>query len=314
MHSESVTRHCGVLIVDIARTVELRNQLGEIVAGEKIRNLLADIVAYAKTHGGEFIKSYGDDVMVIFPLEPKLTSAARVAIRAHQLALDNGLQLYAGVHAGEVEFRETMGHPDALGQTINVAARLHKLTENAPGRIYLTATNARELPPDLQALSSAFGAHNLKGLGPIDVWTLDWRSSDSTPKTVFSTTASHELSDLAQHSPELWLEHRSMKFCLSSETPRYNIGRDPEAQLCIMDHEVRVSSQHLLIESASKHWFAQDVSRNGTWLYDERVQEETILPKGHPFSLPSKGRLCLGRPFEADPDMNFTIKFEIKAA
>ncbi|HWY24040.1 MAG TPA: winged helix-turn-helix domain-containing protein, partial [Nevskia sp.] len=61
-HSHSETRHCTALIVDIAGTVGLRSQLGDAAAGRRIRHLLDAIIATARQHQGEFIKSYGDDV------------------------------------------------------------------------------------------------------------------------------------------------------------------------------------------------------------------------------------------------------------
>lgn len=312
LHTESELRHCAILIVDIAATVELRSRLGDAAGGERISQLLADIVAVATAEGGEFIKSYGDDVMVIFSQAPKITAAARVAVRAQQLATEAGLQLYAGIHAGEVEFRQTMGHPDALGQAINITARLHKLTPNAPGRIFMLQALKDELSAELQAIATPFGAHELKGLGTVNVWTLDWQDPKMAAQTVFSQDTTDEFSRAATPTQaDLSLAYRSKTRRLKPSNGRFVIGRSEEAQLCVLDPEVRVSSMHLQVESASGHWFVQDVSRNGTWLFDERIQEETTLPKGHPFSLPQKGMLCLGRPFAADPKQNFTVMFEM---
>src|SRR5882724_8846879 len=113
VHANSEVRKCAALIVDIAGTVALRAQFGDDAAGRRIRTLLETIIATAHQHGGEFIKSYGDDVLAIFERNP-IPSAATVAIKAQQLAQEAGLQLYAGFHFGEIEFRQTMGHPDAL--------------------------------------------------------------------------------------------------------------------------------------------------------------------------------------------------------
>ena len=137
--SASQIRPCTALIVDIAGTVGLRTAIGDTEGGLRIRQLLDAIIGLSHKHGGEFIKSYGDDVLAIFEKDP-VNSAARVAIAAQRLATNAGLQLYAGFHSGEVEFRETMGHPDALGLTVNIAARLHKLTEGAPGRIFIAVS------------------------------------------------------------------------------------------------------------------------------------------------------------------------------
>src|SRR5687767_9365475 len=147
---ESRICDCTVLIVDIAGSVALRKNAGEAEAGRVIQTLIADMIAVARERGGFFIKSYGDDVLTTFEGPDQAGNAAQAAIEAQRLAENAGLQLYAGLYAGPVEFSETMGHPVATGQSVNLAARLHKLTEDAPGRIFVSAEFVKMLPLELQ--------------------------------------------------------------------------------------------------------------------------------------------------------------------
>lgn len=305
LHGESALRHCAVLIVDIAGTVSLRSQLGDAAAGRRIRVLLEQIIAAAQRHGGEFIKSYGDDVMAIFEREPA-ASAALVAVEAQRLAQESGLQLYAGFHAGEVEFRQTMGHPDALGLAVNVAARLHKLTEGAPGRIFFADALLAQLPPPLRARTSRYGVRDLKGIGAVRIWTLDWQDLSTTVNTVFSRT-----DEEAAARPALELCHGDHSLRVPAEQKSCLVGRGKDCALRVPDPEPRVSSSHLLFEFSAGRWFVQDISRNGTWLRDGGSGEVSTLPYCKQTLLPHGGSLCLGRPFEDDPEGLFTLSYNI---
>ncbi len=298
-------RQGTALIVDIAGTVSLRNKLGDAAAGRRIRHLLDGIIACARQHGGDFIKSYGDDVLAVFERDA-VNSAARVAIAAQQQAAAAGLQLYAGFHPGEVEFRETQGHPDAQGQTVNFAARLHKLTEGAPGRIFLAEKAVNELCPELRLLSSRYGMRELKGIGAVSIWTLDWQEAATTTETVLVTQQEAG----AGHAAALLLRHGGSTVRVASEQASCFVGRGRDCVLRLDDPESRISSTHLLFEHAAGRWFVQDISRNGTWMRDGKNGEESLLPYCTKAMLPQAGVLCLGRGFSEDGEGRFAVSFE----
>ncbi len=301
---ESSTRDCTVLIVDVADSTRLRTKIGEAAAEQRIRQLLNGIIATAKSRRGEFIKSYGDDVLSVFEGH-SIAAAADTAVAAQRMAANAGLELYAGLHAGPVEFRETMGHPDAVGLTISVAARLHKLT-GAPGRIFMAEEWVGALTPQLRQRAKLYGPRELKGVGMVNVWTLDWQ--DSTMETQVVPQAAPAASTAA-----LTLRHGTRSVRLL-EHRSFVIGRGPESTLCVPDPEPRVSTAHLQIEHSATGWFAQDISRNGTWLRDRGTGEERQLPHISRVMLPRAGELCLGRPFAQDPQRLFTVSFEAAEA
>ena len=229
-----------------------------------------------------------------------------MAIAAQRLAREAGLQLYAGFHAGEVEFRQTMGHPDALGLTVNFAARLHKLTEGAPGRIFLAEESMQALPPELRGLASRYGVRDLKGIGQVSVWTLDWQDAATTTATIFSSKEEDR-----NAAPALLLRHGAEELQVRVEEQKCLVGRGRECGLRVPDPEPRVSSTHLLFEYSDGNWFVQDISRNGTWLRDGRTGEERRLPNCKQATLPRSGMLCLGRPFSDDAEERYTLRFTI---
>jgi class 3 adenylate cyclase len=295
-------RDCGVLITDIAGAVELRSQLGE-AAGLRIRRLLDAIVAAARRRGGTFIKSYGDDMLAVFEQEP-LAAAAEVAVQAQLLAAAAGLRLYAGLHAGAVEFFDTEGRVDVMGQSINIAARLHKLIDDVPGNIFLAAESVALLPQPLRDRATRFGRRRLKGVGQVEVWTLNWR-----PEAELDTTMSFGERTGAWAAQSLNINHGVEVLGFPPDGVRRSIGRASGCSLCVPDAERRVSSTHLLLEFIEGRWFAADVSRNGTWL---REQDSVLrLPPGRQFLLPRAGALCLGRPFGHVEAAQFTLEFHL---
>ena len=286
--------------MDVADSTSLRTRIGEAAAEQRIRQLLNGIIATARSRRGEFIKSYGDDVLSVFDGH-SIAAAADTAIAAQRLAANAGLELYAGLHAGPVEFRETMGHPDAVGLTVSVAARLHKLT-GAPGRIFMAEEWVGALTPPLRTRAKLYGPRELKGVGMVNVWTLDWQ--DSTMETQVVPQAAPAAAPLS-----LTLRHGERTVRLS-EHRSFVVGRGVESTLCVPDPEPRVSTAHLQIEHSATGWFAQDISRNGTWLRDRATGEERQLPHISRVMLPRAGDLCLGRPFADDPKRQYTVSFD----
>jgi adenylate cyclase len=305
LQSRPETQHCAVLIVDIADTIGMRSDLGDTEAGRRVRNLLNEIIATARQHNGEFIKSYGDDMMAIFE-RASLANAAQVAVKAHRHAKQAGLQLYTGFHSGPVVFEQTGGYPDATGLTIDFAVLLHKLTQGAPGRIFLAEESIGALPMELRARTRRYGMRTLKGIGEVSIWTLDWQEQVLTAATEFSGVAQRP-----GPAPDLSLRHGANAIRFTAEQKPCLVGRGKECALRVPDEERRVSVTHLLLEFSSGHWFVQDISRNGTWLRDGKTGMVMALPHGGPTILPATGMLCLGRPFENDQKGQQTVCFSV---
>lgn len=301
-------RSCTILIVDIAGSVALNTRVGEVEAGKRIKKLLQDIITIARHNGGTFLKSYGDDVLATFEGPDQAVNAAESAIEAQRCADAAGLQLYAGLCAGPVEFGETMGHPVANGQAVNLAARLHKLVEDAPGRIFLPAELVGQLPLDLQNEASSFGVRKLKGYGNMNVWSLAWRTASAT---VTFVPAKHDPDAAAAQERVFMLLHRGRRFELRPGDAPAVLGRSAECALQVPDPEPRVSSKHLVVEMEAGLWMAHDISRNGSWVRDDRSGEAFALLPGSKVQLPAVGSICLGRSFQDDPAGTYVVRFAL---
>jgi len=105
-------------------------------------------------HSGTVVKSTGDGILATFS-GPSLAVGAAAALRA-QLA-DIGLNIRAGIHAGEIERRSS----DIAGFAVNLAARVESAAPN--GEIYVTST-VRDLLLGGSFKFEDAGAHDLKGI------------------------------------------------------------------------------------------------------------------------------------------------------
>jgi len=102
---------------------------------------------------GEIIKSTGDGVLATFDT-PSAAIDAAVALRSN---LDSfGVRIRAGVHAGEIEVRDT----DISGSVVNLAARTMEAA--SAGEIYVTSSVRDQLLGSRFEFEDA-GRHKLKG-------------------------------------------------------------------------------------------------------------------------------------------------------
>jgi DNA-binding winged helix-turn-helix (wHTH) protein len=292
------------LRIDVAGTIELR--ASDPTADERVYALIDAIVKFAQSRGAAFIRSYGDDVLAVFESEG-VGAATGVAIDAHRAAARAGFQLYSGVHAGDVAFATSAGHPDATGRAVDVATRLHKLTDGVPGHLFLSNDAATALSPEWRARAMPYGVRELKGFGALTVWTLDWQETASTAGTLFV----EEDPTPDANAATLVLHHAGSSLRVEDPGRPFLVGRDKTCGLCVPDAEPRVSSKHVMIEKVGGHWILQDISRNGTYLRHERTGETLHLPYCVKTMIPRSGALCLGRPFADDPDGRYSVRFEL---
>ena len=132
-----------------------------------------------KRHGGTVDKHIGDAVMALFgapvahddDMLRALYAAAELRDRMPDLsrALGLDLSMHAGLAVGEVIVGTSVGGYTAIGESVNLAARL---TDLAPaGEIFVSEQVQRALPAHAQF--EARGRHAVKGFAePVDIWRL----------------------------------------------------------------------------------------------------------------------------------------------
>jgi hypothetical protein len=167
----------------------------------------------------------------------------------------------------------------------------------------LSSKSARLLPADLTARTRAYGVRPLKGVGDVEVSTLDWNDDDLGIATV------HIGSVVEARARDLLLSYQGATERLSEDDSPAVLGRSP-SHCRIVVNDPSVSSRHLLLVLQNRNWVAKDVSRNGTWLKDAASGDELHLQGGEA-NLPRGGALCLGHPFGGVEASRCTLTFSL---
>ena len=143
-----------VLFTDIVdstvRTAELGDRRWRVVLDEfemNTQRLLA-------RHEGVLVKTTGDGILARFPAP---AAGVRAAVSMVEAARSSGLELRAGLHAGEVELRGD----DIGGLAVHIASRVSAMA--AAGEVLVTGT-VRDLVVGSGIVFDDRGRHNLKGV------------------------------------------------------------------------------------------------------------------------------------------------------
>ena len=143
-----------VLFTDIVASTERVAQLGD----RRWRDLLDghDRLArgLVKQFGGKVVKLTGDGLLAVFEV-PK--DAIRCATTLRDELRDAGLEIRAGLHAGEVEFR----HEDVAGIGVHIASRV--MAEAGASEVLVSRT-VRDLVSGSDIRFADRGTHHLKGI------------------------------------------------------------------------------------------------------------------------------------------------------
>jgi class 3 adenylate cyclase len=149
-----------VLFTDIVGSTERARELGD----RRWRDLLDlhDQLArgLVRQEGGRLVKTTGDGVLAIFDGPGR---AIRCAAALREQLRQAGLDIRAGLHTGEVEFRGD----DVGGIAVHIGARI--MAAAAPGEVLVSRT-VRDLVAGSQIALEDRGSHALKGVG--DEWPL----------------------------------------------------------------------------------------------------------------------------------------------
>jgi class 3 adenylate cyclase len=111
-------------------------------------------------HDGVLVKTTGDGILARFPTPAQGVRCAAAMVEA---AGRSGMELRAGLHAGEVELRGD----DIGGLAVHIASRVSQMA--APGEVLVTGT-VRDLVVGSGIVFDDRGRHNLKGVP--DEWQL----------------------------------------------------------------------------------------------------------------------------------------------
>lgn len=294
----------SILWVDIAGSTALRAKVGNEEAFARIGSLVEKLGTIVQKNGGQVLKNDGDDLLVVFDGPDHATSAVMAAAECQVATRERAMSLYAGVSTGAALLKEVFGRRDVDGMCVNVAARLHKLIPDKAGVVYLDDATYGELSADTQSLCNAFGSRELKGVGPVDVYTLEWDDVRTHTPTMMAGHSRH------LGSQDLVLSAGRLRESYAPERKVVTLGRSSKCDIRLT-HE-HISGQHVEFRWEGGKWSVRDTSKNGTWARMAGPASELQLPMGIAVPLAPAGAICLGQPFEKDRVQGATtVEFEL---
>jgi class 3 adenylate cyclase len=151
---ESERKLATVLFTDIVASTERASALGDARWREELEGHHAVVRQQLQIFRGHEVKTTGDGFLATFDSPARAVQCAR-AIRDR--IQPSGLQIRAGLHAGELEAT----NDDIAGIAVHIASRI--LATCAPSEILVSST-IRDLTAGSGLRLEDRGAHNLKGL------------------------------------------------------------------------------------------------------------------------------------------------------
>lgn len=126
---------------------------------QKQREIVFPVV---KSFNGEIIKELGDGLLMMFG---STVDAVRCAMQIQTLLRDEELTIRAGIHVGEVIFKDG----DVFGSAVNVAARIQPLA--AANGICISEDVRNQVLNKTDILVNSIGMHELKGIKePMEIY------------------------------------------------------------------------------------------------------------------------------------------------
>lgn len=284
-----------VLFADICGSTRLFEQYGDVRAREIETRVLDALTAKTSAHGGEVIKTIGDEIMSRFA---EAEAAVRAACAMHQALKDDpelarlNIAIKIGLHHGPVLVEKN----DVFGDAVNVAARMVSLSKG--DQIITSRDTIEQLPPEIKRMTRSLGQSQVRGKQEeIEICEVIWHDTTSLTQMA-SGQRQEELRSLL--FTRLLLEYRGKTVELAPSAQTFTMGRGERSSL-VVDREL-VSRSHAEIEFRQGKFILVDHSTNGTYLLLENGAR--FFVRREEFNLHDRGIICLGQAVvENNPDL-----------
>lgn len=273
----------GIMFADIAGSTSLYEKIGDAKAEKEISTALEMIGHIASHHGGNKVKTIGDEIMCRFPDVDCLVRAACEVQREfanRSLGEELSLQVRIGVYFGAVILKKG----DVFGDIVNVAARMVRLAQ--PGQIITSSLTVEKLS-DLSIMTRRKGTVSVKGKQEkLQINEILWRGQDAE-LTQFVSACQEPIT---QSTLSLHLRFAERTITLSEMNKPFVMGRDEECDLQVRTKQS--SRKHASIEVHSDKVLLIDQSTNGTYVTRNGGGEVFVHLEG--YSLVESGVISLG--------------------
>ena len=249
----------AILFADICGSTRLFERYGDVRARQIETRVLDALTAKTSAHGGEVIKTIGDEIMCVFPGALNGLLAAtdmQKRISGDLVFARDSLAIRVGLHYGEALLEDD---GDVYGDAVNTAARMASLAKRE--QIVTTASTVSGVTNSGALRSRSLGTARVSGkLLPIEIVDLMWQEDTSNVTTVQRVV---RLSDVAPKA-RLVLRYKSQAFEVDELAPPFSLGREVGNNVVV--EAEWVSRTHAMVEFKRGHFVLSDRSTNGTWV------------------------------------------------
>jgi len=240
----------AILFADINDSTNLYDTRPNVKAKALIDMEMQRLLSHMSVHGGNLVKTIGDEIMCVFHTAEAAARAA-LAMQARDAREPSDLTIKIGFQWGNTIVKEG----DYFGDAVNVAARLVSLSK--ADTILTTRAVFDNVPPELQLNMTFSRSETIKGKAhKLDLYELTTR-----PTTV--RIDSKNLFPMPAYDM-LRLSCNGHDYVLKCGDMPLTIGRLPVNQVAIQ--EDHISGRHARIEYRGGQFLFIDDSKNGSYL------------------------------------------------
>ncbi len=277
-----------ILFADIAGSVGLYENIGDVAAHEQIvscQGLMSQIV---KAHDGQVIEIIGDEIMCLFNnADAALEAACRIQ-ESIQEGVSAQINVRIGFHSGPTVLDD--GHP--FGDTVNVAARMVSLAK--AGQIIISQQSYMRMSTRQQGQVRHFKRMLIKGKQEaVDVHEIVW-DDDHTKQSSQIHLASYK----RQPVSSVKLMYQDKALSLNDVTTQLHIGRERDCDVCIVSDTA--SRRHATVRIDNGRIFIDDHSTNGTYIKtrtgNRAGDNQAVFLRNESWLMVSSGFISLGQP------------------
>jgi hypothetical protein len=271
----------AILFADIAGSTGLYEQSGDTVALQAVVNCLDCLKAVTVAHGGQVIKTIGDELMAAF---------------------DSATQAILAANAMQSTFEKTVIETDGdyFGDTVNLASRLTTLA--SPDQILTSRETYEALPSYLQATCRKLYSTAVKGRkGKVTIIEALWQQ-DQGQTTILPD---HFTVDEAP-SRDARISYQGKVWKVDERHPEATIGRDAKSTVVVT--AATASRHHASVMLRQEKIIIADQSSNGTFVRLQNGQE--LLLRREELVLAGRVRVGLGAAVDASGDQQVLIEVE----
>jgi adenylate cyclase len=297
---QETTLSRSILFADIAGSSKIYELLGDDQARRLIMDLLNDLAEISRKYSGEFLRTYGDEMMCAFR---SADDAVEAAANMHQVVEARppvkwghieSIGLYIRIDTGTVI---QVGNK-LFGDAVNSAAKMKMLAK--PYQTLLSENTLNYLSEEHRHLTRFVGKLPIKGkTGTHDIFEYIHEEEDAT--LVMERPTEELLSYAVLH-----IECGDITLTVDEGRPTLTIGRLPANDLTL--RYAGISRMHARIEHRKGKFVLVDASSNGTYIHI--VGQDVVYLKHDELQLHGEGIICPGR--SATPQSPGAIHFTVK--